>query len=95
MEKLTNFKAGENCVMIAGYPKSGSHFLLQILNELGYARLYGETDGIVWKKIGGCFILKTFLSSKNYSIILGVVIILCYSYDEINYFFMKLVGIER
>jgi len=46
LEKLTNFKAGENCVMIAGYPKSGSHFLLQILNELGYARLYGETDGL-------------------------------------------------
>ena len=28
-----------------GYPKSGSHFLLQILSQLGYKRMYDQGSG--------------------------------------------------
>ena len=45
LEKLKTLEVGNDNVMVAGYPKTGNHFLLQILQELGYKRMYGETDG--------------------------------------------------
>ena len=45
LERIKELKVADNCVMIAGYPKSGNHFILQILSSLGYERLYGESDG--------------------------------------------------
>ena len=45
LEKLKNLEVGIDNVMVAGYAKTGNHFLLQILQELGYKRMYGETAG--------------------------------------------------
>ena len=44
LDTLKNLKVGRENVMVAGYVKSGSHFLLQILNQLGYKRMYGESN---------------------------------------------------
>ena len=48
IEKLKKLKVGENNVMVVGYPKTGSHFVLQILAALGYKRMYGEKDKRNW-----------------------------------------------
>jgi hypothetical protein len=39
---LQTLKVGENTVLVVGYPKSGSHFLLQILENLGEYILGGD-----------------------------------------------------
>ena len=36
LENLKNLNVGKNTVLVVGYPKSGSHFLLQILENLGF-----------------------------------------------------------
>ena len=50
IEKLKHLDCGSNSVLILGYAKTGNHFLLQILHQLGFKRFYGETDGLASKK---------------------------------------------
>lgn len=45
IDKLKELDVGTNNVIVAGYVKTGNHFLLQILQELGYQRMYGEESG--------------------------------------------------
>ena len=44
VELLTNEEWGGNTALIVGYPKTGSHFLLSILHNLGFKRMYGQKD---------------------------------------------------
>lgn len=45
IDKLKELDVGNKNVIVAGYVKTGNHFLLQILQELGYQRMYGEESG--------------------------------------------------
>ena len=45
--------------------KTGNHFLLQILQQLCFKRLYGETDDLVSKKYFIFFKFKTELNNNN------------------------------
>ena len=44
VELLKNEEWGGNTALIVGYPKTGSHFLLSILHNLGFKRMYGQKD---------------------------------------------------
>jgi len=48
-EKIRNFKTQSNAVMVVGYPKTGSHLILSILDELGIERMeqLGEGEKLV------------------------------------------------
>ena len=50
IEKLKHLDCGSNSVLILGYAKTGNHFLLQILHQLGFKRFYGKTDGLASNK---------------------------------------------
>ncbi|CBY41173.1 unnamed protein product, partial [Oikopleura dioica] len=40
IRELQSMSLPSNAVIVAGYPKTGSHFLLQILGQLNFRRLY-------------------------------------------------------
>ncbi|CBY40540.1 unnamed protein product [Oikopleura dioica] len=45
IRELQSMSLPSNAVIVAGYPKTGSHFLLQILGQLNFRRLYDIGDG--------------------------------------------------
>ena len=48
IRELQSMSLPSNAVIVAGYPKTGSHFLLQILGQLNFRRLYDIGDGFVY-----------------------------------------------
>ena len=47
IRELQSLNLPSNAVIVAGYPKTGSHFLLQILGQLNFQRLYDIGEGFV------------------------------------------------
>jgi len=45
IRELQSMSLPSNAVIVAGYPKTGSHFLLQILGQLNFQRLYDIGEG--------------------------------------------------
>ena len=58
IRELQSLSLPSNAVIVAGYPKTGSHFLLQILGQLNFQRLYDIGEGFVYPihcKLKFCF----------------------------------------
>ena len=51
IRKLQSLSLPTNTVIVAGYPKTGSHFLLQILGQLNYERLYDIGEGYLRSRL--------------------------------------------
>ena len=55
--KIQNFTSQKNAVMVMGYPKSGSHLILSILDELGKYNFssYGKVLTVIIKVLNESF----------------------------------------